>query len=127
MYLNQRIKFFLERVRMMDENRSKGNRWGVWAFFGILLVPLLVHLLCCAGPILLVALGSTGIGALFAGATGNWWLTGIFAALAIVMIALILSKLLKNKYNSPEGNGKTKNKTDCCTPPESVDRKHETR
>ena len=31
-----------------------------------------------------------------------------FAALAIVMIALILSKLLKNKYNSPEGNGKTK-------------------
>ncbi|HCZ1849598.1 TPA: mercuric transport protein MerT, partial [Staphylococcus aureus] len=35
MYLNQRIKFFLERVvRMMDENRSKGNRWGVWAFFG---------------------------------------------------------------------------------------------
>ncbi|EOR41393.1 hypothetical protein MRGR3_0695 [Staphylococcus aureus subsp. aureus MRGR3] len=43
------------------------------------------------------------------------------------MIALILSKLLKNKYNSPEGNGKTKNKTDCCTPPESVDRKHETR
>lgn len=88
---------------MMDENRSKGNRWGVWAFFGILLVPLLVPLLCCAGPILLVA------------------------ALAIVMIALILSKLLKNKYNSPEGNGKTKNKTDCCTPPESVDRKHETR
>ncbi|WP_053028419.1 hypothetical protein [Staphylococcus haemolyticus] len=108
---------------MMDENRSKGNRWGVWPFFGILLVPLL----CCAGPILLVALGSTGIGTLFAGATGNWWLTGIFAALAIVMIALILSKLLKNKYNSPEGNGKTKNKTDCCTPPESVDRKHETR
>ncbi|SUL29377.1 mercuric transporter [Staphylococcus aureus] len=109
MYLNQRIKFFLERVvRMMDENRSKGNRWGVWAFFGILLVPLLVPLLCCAGPILLVALGSTGIGALFAGATGNWWLTGIFAALAIVMIALILSKLLKNKYNSPEGNGKNK-------------------
>lgn len=42
---------------MMDENRSKGNRWGVWAFFGILLVPLLVPLLCCAGPILLVALG----------------------------------------------------------------------
>ncbi|MCS5082620.1 mercury transporter, partial [Staphylococcus aureus] len=24
-------------------------------------------------------------------------------------------------------NGKTKNNTDCCTPPESVDRKHETR
>jgi hypothetical protein len=43
------------------------------------------------------------------------------------MIALILSKFLKNKYNSPEGNGKTKNKTECYTPPESMDREHETR
>ena len=97
---------------MMEQNRSKGSRWGVLGFFGILLVPLL----CCAGPILLAALGGTGIAAIFTGTTGNWWLTGIFAALVIVMIVLILKKSLKGQERSTcKTNGKTKNKSNCCT------------
>lgn len=85
----------------------------------------MVPLLCCAGPILLVALGGTGMGAIFAGTTGNWWLSGIFAALVIVMIVLILKKLLKGqKRYTCESNEKTKNKLDCCTPQEIMDRKN---
>lgn len=112
---------------MMDENCLKGNCWGVWVFFGILLVFLLVFLFCCVGLIFFVVLGSIGIGVFFVGVIGNWWLIGIFVVLVIVMIVLIFSKLLKNKYNFFEGNGKIKNKMDCCMFLESVDWKYEIR
>ena len=90
MYLNQRIKFLERVVRMMDENRSKGNR-GVFgpfrniigSFIGSFTLLRRTDSPCC--------IREHRYWYPLSGATGNWWLTGILQRLAIVMIALILA------------------------------------
>lgn len=76
----------------MKENQSKGNGWRKGGFIGV----LLLSAFCCGGPASFAALGGLGIGAIFAGASGIWWISGIFIAMAIVVTAVVIRKKRKH-------------------------------
>lgn len=61
-----------------EEPKKGGNGWMV-ALFALLV-------LCCAGPVLLAALGAGSVGAILGGATGSVVLAA--AGLAVMCVAL---------------------------------------
>lgn len=75
----------------MNKEKS-GNQLGILGVLGLLILPIL----CCAGPLILGALGVTGLGAVFAGFTKNWVLGGFLLVLAIFIFSIMIKRSRKN-------------------------------
>lgn len=85
----------------MEQRGNTGFRKNIGVIIGVL-GAMSLSLLCC-GPLVIAALGATGIGATIAGVTKSWVLYGIFGVLAVFITIMILRKSQKVK-------------TDCCSP-----------
>lgn len=99
-----------------------------WGVVGILLLPLL----CCGGPLLLALLGTTSLGAVFAGAGKDWLLGGALAVLAI-LAGVVLVRRMRHRTSCAVDGMKVMKKEfreqhrkvapsrpmgmDCCAPP----------
>lgn len=101
---------------------------GAWGMVGILLLPLL----CCGGPLLFALLGTTSLGAVFAGVGKDWLLGGVLAVLAIVAGVVLVRRMRHRTSCAVDGMGVMKKEfraqhqadapsrpmaMDCCAPP----------